>query len=78
MELRRVNDIIAEYPGEWVAVEVMEYDPTYPDWDNDCGALVAHSKDKEEVLDAIDWDPESMFAFAYSGPQVEPGYALTL
>ena len=78
MELRRVNDIIAEYPGEWVAVEVMEYDSTDPNGDNDYGALVAHSKDKDEVLDAIDWNPESMFAFEYSGPPVEPGYVLTL
>ena len=30
MELRRVNDIIADYPGEWVAVEVLEYDSRDP------------------------------------------------
>ena len=77
MELRRVNDIIAEYPGEWVAVEVLEYDSSDPNGDNDYGALVAHSKDKDEVLDAME-GYTNMIAFEYSGPQVEPGYALTL
>ena len=76
MELRRVNDIIAEYPGEWVAVEVMEYDSTDPNGDNDYGVLLAHSKDKDEALDA--WKDSTMIAFEYSGPLVEPGYVLTL
>ena len=77
MELRRVNDIIAEYPGEWVAVEVLEYDSTDPNGDNDYGVLLAHSTDKDEVREAMKDNP-TLIAFEYSGPLVEPGYVLTL
>ena len=78
MELRRVNDIIADYPGEWVAVEVLEYDSRDPNGDSNYGVLVAHSVDEEEVLDTIVWEPGTNIAFAYSGPQVEPGYAIAM
>ena len=77
MELKRVNDIIAEYPGEWVAVEVVEYDSTDPNGDKDFGRLVAHSVDEQEVLDAITGHT-SLIAFEYSGPLVESGYGLML
>ena len=77
MEMKRVNDIIAEYPGEWVAVEVVEYDSTDPSGDRDFGRLVAHSVDEQEVLDAITGHT-SLIAFEYSGPLVESGYGLML
>ena len=78
MEMKRVNDIIAEYPGEWVAVEVVEYGiPPTSSGDRDFGKLMAHSVDEEEVLDAITGHT-SLIAFEYSGPQVEPGYVLLL
>ena len=77
MELKRVNDIIAEYPGEWVAVEVVEYDSSDPDGEKDFGRLVAHSDDEQEVLAAIR-GCKSLIAFEYSGPLVEPGYGLML
>ena len=75
--MKRVNDIIAEYPGEWVAVEVVEYDSTDPNGDKDFGKLVAHSVDEEEVLAAIR-GCKSLIAFEYSGPLVESGYGLML
>ena len=77
MELRRVNDIIADYPGEWVAVEVLEYDSNDPRGDNDYGRLVAHSSKRGEVRDAMN-GYTSLIAFEYSGPQIEPGYVVTL
>ena len=77
MELRRVNDIIADYPGEWVAVEVLEYDSRDPNGDKDYGRLVAHSVDRDEVRDAMS-GYTSLIAFEYSGPQIEPGYVITL
>ena len=77
MELKRVNDIIAEYPGEWVAVEVVEYDSTDISGDRDFGKLVAHSVNEREVWDSIHGH-KYLAAVAYSGPLVEPGYVLAL
>ena len=77
MELKRVNDIIAEYPGEWVAVEVVEYDSRDPRGEKDIGKLVAHSVNEDEVLEAIK-DHTSLIAFEYSGLLVESGYGLML
>ena len=77
MELKRVNDIIAEYPGEWVAVEVVEYDSTDFSGDRDFGKLVAHSVNEDEVWEAIRGH-KYLAAVEYSGPLVEPGYVLAL
>ena len=66
MELKRVRDIIDEYPGEWVAVEVLEYDSTDINGDKDFGKLVAHSVDEQEVLDAITGHT-SLIAFSTPG-----------
>ena len=77
MELKRVNDIIAEYPGEWVAVEVVEYDSSDPNGDKDFGRLVAHSVDERKVLEEMKGHT-SLIAFEYSGPPVESGYGLLL
>ena len=42
MELKRVREIIDEYPGEWVAVEVVEYAiPSDVSGDKDFGKLVS-------------------------------------
>ena len=77
MEMKRVNDIIAEYPGEWVAVEVLEYDPTDINGDNNLGKLVAHSVDEREVRKAARGH-RSLIAITYSGPLVDPGMAVLL
>ncbi len=77
MELKRVNDIIDEYPGEWVAVEVVEYDSSDLSGEKDLGRLVAHSTDEDEVWEAIRGH-KYLAAVAYSGPLVEPGYVLAL
>ena len=76
-ELKRVNDVIADYPGEWVAVEVVEYDSSDISGDKDFGRIVAHSVDEGEVWEAIRGH-RYLAAVAYSGPQVEPGYVLAL
>ena len=75
MELKRVNDIIDEYPGEWVAVEVVEYDPTNINGDNNLGKLVAHSVNEREVRKAAR-GYKSLIAITYSGPLVDPGMAV--
>ena len=77
MELKRVNDIIAEYPGEWVAVEVVEYDSTDPNGDKDFGKLVAPSVNEHEVREAAR-GYKSLIAITYSGPLVDPGVAVIL
>ena len=77
MELKRVNDIIAEYPGEWVAVEVVEYDSTDPNGDKDFGRLVAHSVNEREVWEVIPGQ-KYLVAVAYSGPLIDPGMAVVL
>ena len=77
MELKRVNDIIAEYPGEWVAVEVVEYDSTDISGDRDFGKLVAHSVNEREVRVAAR-GYKSLIAITYSGPLVDPGVAVIL
>ena len=77
MEMKRVNDIIAEYPGEWVAVEVVEYDSRDLSGKKDFGNLAAHSVDEREVWEAIRGH-KYLAAVAYSGPLVEPGYVLAL
>ena len=77
MELKRVNDIIDEYPGEWVAVEVVERDPTDVSGDRDFGRLVAHSVDESEVREAAKGH-ESLIAIGYSGPLIDPGYGPAL
>ena len=77
MELKRVNDIIAEYPGEWVAVEVVEYDSTDFSGDRDFGKLVAHSVNEHEVREAAR-RYKSLIAITYSGPLVDPGVSVIL
>ena len=77
MEMKRVRDIIDEYPGEWVAVEVVERDSTDVSGDRDFGRLVAHSVDESEVWEAIRGH-KYLVAVAYSGPLIEPGYVLAL
>ena len=77
MELKRVNDIIDEFPGEWVAVEVVERDPTDVSGDRDFGRLVAHSVDEREVREAAKGH-ESLIAIGYSGPLIDPGYGPAL
>ena len=77
MELKRVRDIIDEYPGEWVAVEVVERDPTDVSGDRDFGRLVAHSVDESEVWEAIQGH-KYLVAVAYSGPLIDPGMAVVL
>ena len=77
MELKRVRDIIDEYPGEWVAVEVVERDPTDVSGDRDFGRLVAHSANEAEVWEAIRGH-KYLVAITYSGPLIEPGYVLAL
>ena len=77
MEMKRVRDIIDEYPGEWVAVEVVERDTTDVSGDRDFGRLVAHSVDESEVWEAIRWNKYRV-AFAYSGPLIDPGMAVVL
>ena len=77
MEMKRVNDIIDEFPGEWVAVEVVEYDSSDVSGDRDFGRLVAHSVDESEVREAAKGH-ESLIAIGYSGPLVDPGMAVVL
>ena len=77
MELKRVNDIIAEYPGEWVAVEVVEYDSTDFSGDRDFGKLVAHFVNEHEVREAARGH-KSLIAITYSGPLVDPGVSVIL
>ena len=77
MEMKRLNDIIDEYPGEWVAVEVVERDSTDVSGDRDFGKLVAHSPDESEVREAAKGH-ESLIAIGYSGPLVDPGIAVVL
>ena len=77
MELKRVREIIDEYPGEWVAVEVVEYDSTDVSGDKDFGKLVTHSVSEREVWEAIRGHTY-LATVAYSGPPVEPGYVLAL
>ena len=75
--MKRVNDIIDEFPGEWVAVEVVEYDSSDVSGDRDFGRLVAHSVDESEVREAAKGH-ESLIAIGYSGPLVDPGMAVVL
>ena len=77
MELKRVREIIDEYPGEWVAVEVLERDATDVSGDRDFGRLVAHSVDEQEVWETIRGN-KHLVAVAYSGPLVDPGMAIIL
>jgi hypothetical protein len=77
MGLKRVNDIIDEYPGEWVAVEVVEYDSRDPDGEKDIGKLVAHSVNEDEVWKAIRGHKQ-LVAVAYSGPLIDPDMAVVL
>ena len=77
MEMKRVNDIIDEFPGEWVAVEVVEYDSSDVSGDRDFGRLVAHSVNESEVREAAKGH-ESLIAIGYSGPLVDPGMAVVL
>ena len=77
MDIRRVNDIIDDYPGEWVAVEVLEYDPTDINGDNNLGKLVAHSVNEREVRKSVRGH-KSLIAITYSGPLVDPGMAVVL
>ena len=77
MELKRVREIIDEYPGEWVAVEVLERDATDVSGDRNFGRLVAHSVDESEVRDAIKGN-SSLVAVKYSGPLIDPGMAVLL
>ena len=77
MEMKRVREIIDEYPGEWVAVEVVERDATDVSGDRDFGRLVAHSVDESEVRDATR-GYKSLIAITYSGPLVDPGVAVIL
>ena len=77
MELKRVREIIDEYPGEWVAVEVMEYDSSDVSGDRDFGRLVAHSVNESEVREAARGH-KSLIAITYSGPLVDPGVAVIL
>ena len=77
MDLKRVRDIIDEHPGEWVAVEVVEYDSTDVSGDRDFARLVAHSVDEREVRKAAR-GYKSLIAITYSGPLVDPGVAVIL
>jgi len=62
-------EITARYPKEYVFVEVISKEGR-PEWKN--GRLIAHSSEKDEVLDAVEkfvkQHSGAQTAFFYTGP----------
>ena len=66
--MEKAQDILARFPGEWVAIEIAKDDePGDPE-----GKLIIHSSFESEVWDKIDGDPRLIFV-GYSGPMLAEG-----
>ena len=66
--MEKVDDILAKFPGEWVAIEIVKDD----DFGGEEGNLIIHSCRESEVWDKINGDPRLIFV-GYSGPMLAEG-----
>ncbi len=75
--MEHVSDIIAKFPGEWVAVRVTKKSNRYGQ--DDEGVLVFHSPDESQVWDTIRGRLKSdLIAIAYSPAEDEPVYPILM
>ena len=66
--MEKAQEILARFPGEWVAIEITEDDES-----GDAeGKLIFHSSCEAEVWDKIYRDPRLIFV-GYSGPALVKG-----
>ena len=70
-----IDDIVARFPGEWVAVRVIKKSEKYGQ--DDEGVLVFHSPDESEVWDAIRGH-SYLVAVDYSHRDDEPVYPILM
>ena len=66
--MEKAQDILARFPGEWVAIEIVKDD----DFGDAEGDLIVHSSCESEVWDRIYGD-ERLIYVDYSGPMLAEG-----
>jgi len=67
--MSRIEALIAEYEGEWLAIEVTEEENDQPKE----GELVYHSPTREEVWERT--GERKRLYIIYAGPPLKEGYA---
>jgi len=65
----KVEDLLKQYPGEWLAIEVTEFSEGQPLR----GELIYHSATRKEVWEKTK-EKERLY-IVYAGPPLKEGYA---
>ena len=68
--MEKARDILARFPEEWVAIEIVKDDELGSDASE--GNLIIHSPYESEVWNTIRGDPRLIFV-GYSGPMLAEG-----